>query len=52
MYPLQHFACAIFDIVITHHILGDYFIAELIEAQDDTHRTIVADVSVMLTPVS
>ncbi|XP_065899995.1 cilia- and flagella-associated protein 61-like isoform X2 [Dysidea avara] len=24
---------------------GDYFIAELIEAQDDTHRTIVADVN-------
>ena len=26
--------------------VGDYFIAELIEAQDESHRTIVADVSV------
>ena len=26
-------------------IIGDYFIAELIEAQDESHRTIVADVS-------
>ena len=27
-------------------LLGDYFIAELIEAQDESHRTIVADVSI------
>jgi len=31
----------------TSYTVGDYFIAELIEAQDDTHRTIVADVSVI-----
>jgi len=31
-------------------IIGDYFIAELIEAQDEAHRTIVADVSMTFIP--
>lgn len=33
-------------------ITGDYFIAELIEAQDESHRTVVADVSLMFIPHS